>query len=63
MCFVTMSLQLRFSLYLFGEFNGTLAVSVETNGSSSPVLLWERYGQWADDWQDVSLDLTGLRHQ
>ena len=66
MCFVTMYLQLRFSLYLFGEFNGTLAVSVETKqqgSGSGPVLLWERYGQWDDDWKDVSLDLTGLRDQ
>ncbi|CAL8300415.1 unnamed protein product [Boreogadus saida] len=55
--------QLRFSVYMFGEFNGTLAVSVETNGSSGPPLLWERHNQWAEEWQDVSLDLTGLRHQ
>ena len=56
-------MQLRFSVYMSGQFNGTLAVSVETNGSSGPPLLWERYDQWAEDWQDVSLDLTGLRHQ
>ncbi|CAL8272966.1 unnamed protein product [Merluccius merluccius] len=55
--------QLRFSLYLCGEYNGTLAVSIEENGTSTSPVVWERYGQWADDWQEVTLDLTGLHHQ
>ncbi|KAF7652742.1 hypothetical protein LDENG_00092870 [Lucifuga dentata] len=54
--------QLRFSLYLFGEFNGTVLVAVEETGTATSPLVWERNGQWKDNWQDVSLQLTGLHH-
>ncbi|XP_034015617.1 leukocyte tyrosine kinase receptor isoform X2 [Thalassophryne amazonica] len=52
--------QLRFSLYLFGKYNGTVMVTVEENGTESSLLVWERNGQWTDNWQDVALQLTGL---
>ncbi|KAM3871246.1 tyrosine-protein kinase receptor [Diretmus argenteus] len=58
----TNACQLRFSLYLFGEYNGTVLVAIEENGTATSPLVWERNGQWADDWQDVDLQLTGLHH-
>ncbi|XP_078145677.1 tyrosine-protein kinase receptor [Centroberyx gerrardi] len=58
----TNACQLRFSLYLFGEFNGTVLVAIEENGTAASPLVWERNGQWTDNWQDVALQLTGLHH-
>ncbi|KAI3367697.1 hypothetical protein L3Q82_026537, partial [Scortum barcoo] len=54
--------QMRFSLYLYGNFNGSLLVAIEENGTTTAPLVWERNGQWIDDWEDVALQLTGL-HQ
>ncbi|XP_028420954.1 tyrosine-protein kinase receptor isoform X1 [Perca flavescens] len=54
--------QMRFSLYLYGDFNGSLLVAIEENGSATTPLVWERNDQWADDWEDVALQLTGLNH-
>ncbi|KAM3594678.1 uncharacterized protein V6R79_012048 [Siganus canaliculatus] len=54
--------QLRFSLYLYGDFNGSLLVAIEENGTSAAPLVWERNAQWMDDWEDVALQLTGLQH-
>ncbi|XP_074548823.1 tyrosine-protein kinase receptor [Halichoeres trimaculatus] len=53
--------QMSFSLYLYGNFNGSLLVAIEENGTSA-VLIWERNGQWTDDWEDVALQLTGLHN-
>lgn len=55
------SVQMRFSLYLYGDFNGSLLVAIEENGTTT-ALVWERNGQWIDDWEDVALQLTGLHH-
>ncbi|KAJ8353583.1 hypothetical protein SKAU_G00211500 [Synaphobranchus kaupii] len=46
--------QVRFFLYLFGEFNGTVSLSVEENGTAAP-LVWERTGSFKDSWLDVTL--------
>lgn len=54
---------MRFSLYLFGDFNGSLLVAIEENKSASTPLVWERNGQWTDDWEDVALQLTGLHNE
>lgn len=54
--------QMRFSFYLFGSFNGSLAVAIEENGTSTAPLIWEGRGQWKDDWEDVVLQLTELHH-
>ncbi|XP_051942130.1 tyrosine-protein kinase receptor isoform X1 [Hippocampus zosterae] len=54
--------QMRFSFYLFGSFNGSLAVAIEENGTSTASLIWEGRGQWKDDWEDVVLQLTDLHH-
>uniref|UniRef100_A0A8C9YST6 Tyrosine-protein kinase receptor n=1 Tax=Sander lucioperca TaxID=283035 RepID=A0A8C9YST6_SANLU len=54
--------QMRFSLYLYGDFNGSLLVAIEENGSATTPLVWERNDQWTDDWEDVALQLTGLNH-
>ena len=56
------SVQLRFSLYMYGDFNGSLLVAIEENGTGTAPLVWERNGQRADDWEDVALQLTGLHH-
>ncbi len=53
---------MRFSLYLYGDFNGSLLVAIEENGTTTAPLVWERNGQWTDDWEDVALQLTGLHH-
>ncbi|XP_070698288.1 tyrosine-protein kinase receptor isoform X1 [Pempheris klunzingeri] len=58
----TTACQLRFSLYLYGDFNGSLLVAIEENGTTTAPLVWERNGQWTDDWEDVALQLTGLHH-
>ncbi|XP_069008390.1 tyrosine-protein kinase receptor [Embiotoca jacksoni] len=59
----TAACQMRFSLYLFGNFNGSLLVAIEENGTSSTPLVWERNGHWMDDWEAVALQLTGLDHE
>ncbi|XP_052009872.1 tyrosine-protein kinase receptor-like [Xyrauchen texanus] len=50
--------QVQFSLYLYGDFNGTVLLSVVENGSAAPQLVWERSGHWKDNWQDVTLQIT-----
>uniref|UniRef100_A0A3Q1FAG1 Tyrosine-protein kinase receptor n=1 Tax=Acanthochromis polyacanthus TaxID=80966 RepID=A0A3Q1FAG1_9TELE len=59
----TAACQMRFSLYLYGDFNGSLLVAIEENGTSAAPLVWERNGQWTDDWEAVALQLTGLQHE
>uniref|UniRef100_A0A3Q3QKA4 Tyrosine-protein kinase receptor n=1 Tax=Monopterus albus TaxID=43700 RepID=A0A3Q3QKA4_MONAL len=54
--------QMRFSLYLYGRFNGSLLVTVVENGTTTTPLSLERDDQWTDDWQDIALQLTGLHH-
>ncbi|RVE57277.1 hypothetical protein OJAV_G00214530 [Oryzias javanicus] len=58
----TTGCQMRFSLYIYGLFNGLLKVAIEEDGTDAAVLVWERHGQWADDWEVVALELTGLQH-
>lgn len=53
---------MRFSLYIYGLFNGLLKVAIEENGTNAALLVWERHGQWTDDWEVVALELTGLQH-
>ncbi|TRY55390.1 hypothetical protein DNTS_034410, partial [Danionella cerebrum] len=52
--------QLQFSLYLFGEFNGTLLLSVVENEASVSAQVWERSGHWMDTWQGVTLPIVKL---
>ncbi|XP_033967556.1 LOW QUALITY PROTEIN: tyrosine-protein kinase receptor [Pseudochaenichthys georgianus] len=59
----TSACQLRFSLYLYGDFNGSLLVAIEENGTNTAPLVWERSDQRTDDWEDVALQLTGLHHE
>ena len=54
--------QLHFSLYLYGDFNGTVQVAVIDNDTATSPLLWERSGRWNDKWQDITLQLPGLHH-
>uniref|UniRef100_A0A4W6FED9 Tyrosine-protein kinase receptor n=1 Tax=Lates calcarifer TaxID=8187 RepID=A0A4W6FED9_LATCA len=58
----TTACQMRFSLYMHGDFNGSLLVAIEENGTTTAPLVWERNYQWADDWEDVALQLTDLHH-
>lgn len=57
-----LSVQIRFSLYLYGNFNGSLLVAIEEEGHTAASLVWERRGPWIDSWEDVTLQLTGLNH-
>ena len=36
-------------------------MAIEENGSTTASLVWERHGQWSDDWEAVGLELTGLQ--
>ncbi|XP_026195478.1 leukocyte tyrosine kinase receptor isoform X3 [Anabas testudineus] len=54
--------QMHFSLYLSGDFNGSLVVTVVENGTSNAIVVWERHDQWTDNWEDVVLQLTKLHH-
>ncbi|XP_035614706.1 tyrosine-protein kinase receptor-like isoform X1 [Oncorhynchus keta] len=56
----TTACQLHFSLYLYGEFNGTVLLSLEENSTTLSRLVWERSGQWKDNWQDITLQLPAL---
>uniref|UniRef100_A0A8C6VV77 Tyrosine-protein kinase receptor n=1 Tax=Nothobranchius furzeri TaxID=105023 RepID=A0A8C6VV77_NOTFU len=58
----TTACQMRFSLYLHGFFNGSLQVAIDENGTKAAPLVWERQGQWMDDWEEVVLDLSSLHH-
>uniref|UniRef100_A0A665VTR3 Tyrosine-protein kinase receptor n=1 Tax=Echeneis naucrates TaxID=173247 RepID=A0A665VTR3_ECHNA len=58
----TAACQMHFSLYIHGTFNGSLLVAIEENGTSAAALVWERKDHWADDWEDVNLQLSGLHH-
>ncbi|XP_056333158.1 tyrosine-protein kinase receptor [Danio aesculapii] len=52
--------QLQFSLYRYGDFNGTVLLSVVENGASAPALIWERSGHWKDAWQEITLPITEI---
>uniref|UniRef100_A0A673LKK0 Tyrosine-protein kinase receptor n=1 Tax=Sinocyclocheilus rhinocerous TaxID=307959 RepID=A0A673LKK0_9TELE len=52
--------QLQFSLYLYGDFNGTVLLSVVENGMSASPLIWERSGHWNDAWQEITLPITEI---
>uniref|UniRef100_A0A8C7YVV8 Tyrosine-protein kinase receptor n=1 Tax=Oryzias sinensis TaxID=183150 RepID=A0A8C7YVV8_9TELE len=58
----TTGCQMRFSLYIYGLFNGFLQVAIEEHGTDTALLIWERHGQWTDDWEVVALELTDLQH-
>ncbi|PWA16479.1 hypothetical protein CCH79_00004382 [Gambusia affinis] len=58
----TSACQMRFSLYLYGSFNGSLQVAIEENGTGHSSLIWERQGQSTDDWEAVALEVTDLNH-
>ncbi|XP_061094949.1 tyrosine-protein kinase receptor [Conger conger] len=47
--------QVQFFLYMFGEFNGTVSLSIEENGTTAAPLVWERSGSLKDSWLDVTL--------
>uniref|UniRef100_A0AAV2JEN9 Tyrosine-protein kinase receptor n=1 Tax=Knipowitschia caucasica TaxID=637954 RepID=A0AAV2JEN9_KNICA len=55
--------QMYFSLYLYGDFNGTLVVAIEEIETANSPLVWERNGPWTDDWDHVVLQLTGIEHR
>ncbi|KAA0711259.1 ALK tyrosine kinase receptor [Triplophysa tibetana] len=52
--------QLRFSLYLCGDFNGSIVLSIVENGASSPPLVWKKSWKWNDNWQDVNFQITKI---
>lgn len=50
---------MHFSFYLYGNFNGSLLVAIEEDGTTTAPPIWERSSQWTDDWEDVAVQLTG----
>uniref|UniRef100_A0A7N9AMS6 Tyrosine-protein kinase receptor n=1 Tax=Mastacembelus armatus TaxID=205130 RepID=A0A7N9AMS6_9TELE len=52
--------QMRFSLYLYGHFNGSLLVTIVENETITSQLVWERDYQWKDDWEDIALKINGF---
>ncbi|RXN20697.1 leukocyte tyrosine kinase receptor-like protein [Labeo rohita] len=52
--------QLQFSMYLYGDFNGTVLLSVVEKGMSASPLIWERSGHWKDAWQEITLPITEI---
>lgn len=52
---------MRFSVYLYGNFNGSLRVATVEEGADTVLMVWERNGTGTDDWEEVSLQLTGLQ--
>ncbi|XP_041929184.1 leukocyte tyrosine kinase receptor isoform X1 [Alosa sapidissima] len=52
--------QLRFSVYLYGDFNGTVMISLESNGTTMSLLVFERSGLWKDNWQEVTLPISRI---
>nr|XP_046268451.1 leukocyte tyrosine kinase receptor isoform X2 [Scatophagus argus] len=55
--------QMRFSLYLYGNFNGSLMVAIEENGTTTTPLVWEKNSEWTGNWEDVTLQLNGLHRE
>lgn len=37
-------------------------MATEEEGADAALTVWERNGSWTDDWEAVSLQLTGLQH-
>lgn len=60
---VSSFVQMHFSLYLSGDFNGSLLVTVVENGTSTTILVWEKHDQWTNNWEDVVLQLSELHHE
>lgn len=60
--FFCFSIQMRFSLYLYGNFNGSLQVARVEEGTDTVLTVWERNVTGTDDWEELSLQLTGLQH-
>uniref|UniRef100_A0A3B3XQJ9 receptor protein-tyrosine kinase n=1 Tax=Poecilia mexicana TaxID=48701 RepID=A0A3B3XQJ9_9TELE len=58
----TSACQMRFSLYLYGLFNGSLQVAIEEKGTGYSPLIWETQGQSTDDWKAIALEVTDLSH-
>lgn len=54
---------MRFSVYLYGNFNGTLQVATVEEGADTALTVWEKNGTGIDDWEEVSLQLSGLQHR
>ncbi|RXM34071.1 ALK tyrosine kinase receptor [Acipenser ruthenus] len=56
-------LQVQFSLYVFGVYNGTVSLSVQEDSSLgvSP-LVWERAGSWKDSWLELTLQIPDILH-
>lgn len=52
--------QLRFSVYLYGDFNGTVLISLESNDTTMSLLTFERSGPWRDKWQEVTLPIARI---
>uniref|UniRef100_A0A8D0G8B7 Tyrosine-protein kinase receptor n=1 Tax=Sphenodon punctatus TaxID=8508 RepID=A0A8D0G8B7_SPHPU len=51
--------QVQFSVHIFGNYNGTISLSVheETDRALALPLVWERTGSWSDRWFLITLQI------
>ncbi|KAF7251661.1 ALK tyrosine kinase receptor [Varanus komodoensis] len=57
--------QVQFSVYIFGNYNGTVLLTVEeedTVGINTTPVVWERTGSWSDHWFLISLEMPRLQN-
>ncbi|OXB61148.1 hypothetical protein ASZ78_008432 [Callipepla squamata] len=57
--------QVQFSVYVFGNYNGTISFSVreEREGALITLPMWERAGSWSDHWFLITLPMPVLQNR
>ncbi|XP_065611662.1 leukocyte tyrosine kinase receptor [Cyrtonyx montezumae] len=57
--------QVQFSVYVFGNYNGTISFSVKEERKGAPITLpmWERAGSWSDHWFLITLPMPVLQNR
>ncbi|XP_019407849.1 PREDICTED: leukocyte tyrosine kinase receptor [Crocodylus porosus] len=54
--------QVQFSVHIFGNYNGTLSLSVQKETDGVCTSLWERTGSWSDSWFLITLQIPVLQN-
>ncbi|OXB82280.1 UNVERIFIED_CONTAM: hypothetical protein H355_007977 [Colinus virginianus] len=57
--------QVQLSVYVFGNYNGTISFSVreERKGALITLPMWERAGSWSDHWFLITLPMPVLQNR
>ncbi|KAJ6667276.1 hypothetical protein lerEdw1_017254 [Lerista edwardsae] len=57
--------QVQFSMYVFGHYNGTISLAVQEEASNISTIapVWERTGNWNDQWFLITLELPRLQNR